>query len=272
MLGLSARASLRWLDGLLVLDHASDDATPAIIHQVRNEHPGAVWSITDDAAQWNEATQRARMHAECRARGATHVAILDADEVLSANLVGRIRQIAAAMPSGCLLWLPWICCWRSRGRFRANGVWGDARAPVLLADAEQCRWEAGAGDYQFHRRAPVNATRLDMLSHGIGGLMHLQFVDRRRLAAKQALYKMQEVIRWPEFKDLATLNQQYGQAMDEADMDLRAVPVEWWEPYRDLLSHLHVGEAPWQEAECRRLWIEHGAERFAGLDLFGVVS
>jgi hypothetical protein len=44
----------------------------------------------------------------------------------------------------------------------------------------------------------------------------------------------------------------------------------WWKGYEHLMRHFHPSSEPWQEAEVLRLLAEHGVEKFAGLDLFGV--
>ena len=102
--------------------------------------------------------------------------------------------------------------------------------------------------------------------------MHLQFLSERRLCAKQALYKMQEVIRWPGRTPVAQIDEMYSRTVREASSaHAMSVSEEWWKPYHRLLGHLHINAEPWQEAECHRLWGEYGPEKFAGLDLFGVV-
>jgi hypothetical protein len=116
------------------------------------------------------------------------------------------------------------------------------------------------------------------------GLMHLQFVSQRRLRAKQALYKLTEVIRWPgrepnqiravdERYNLAVYGQYRAPAPHEAGLleaSLTSAPMNtWWKGYEHLMRHFHPSGEPWQEAEVLRLLAEHGREKFAGLDLFG---
>lgn len=110
----------------------------------------------------------------------------------------------------------------------------------------------------------------------MGGLMHLQFVSHRRLAAKQALYKLTEVLRWPGREPVQIVDRRYNIAVygretpPPMDHDLRECPPVWWAGYEDLMAHYKPHETPWQETECLRLLDEHGPKRFAGLDLFGI--
>ena len=114
--------------------------------------------------------------------------------------------------------------------------------------------------------------------------MHLQFLSERRLRAKQALYQMTEVLKTPDnmLGQRATREQvkaAYGRAVYESDpmhpgVTTEKVPREWWDAYYcgvgKQLARLFSADEPWQEAEVKRLLAEHGREKFAGLDLFGL--
>jgi glycosyltransferase involved in cell wall biosynthesis len=271
-LGLSARAAMLWCDQLIILDHASTDETPQIIRDLQSEYPGRVFAIRENDPLWNEADNRQRLLEESRRHGMTHLVFADADEVLSGNLIQSIRDTIASLQPWQALYLPWVCLWRDINKRCTSGVWGTARVPMAVADGPHIRWQSGDYNYQFHRRLFADATRCDIGIHDGGGLMHLQFADWRRAVAKQALYKMNEVIRWPEVKDIDTINRQYGQSIDETELTVADVSPEWWKPFEGYMQHLRLGQEPWQESECKRLWNLHGAEKFAGLDLFGVVN
>ena len=110
---------------------------------------------------------------------------------------------------------------------------------------------------------------------GTGGVMHLWAVTDRHVRAKHAWYKVTEMLKG--FKTAQQIDEMYSWAIhgrlphDPAHLwTYQQAPADWWEPYVDLIKYLHDVE-PWQEAEVRRLVAEHGAERFKGLDLFGVV-
>ena len=273
VLGLSARAVLRWVDHLVVLDHASVDQTPAVIAAVQLEFPGRITVLGEEDPEWQEMRHRQRMLSVARDLGASHIVMVDADEVLSGNLLPIIRDVVFGAPAGQTMELPWLCLRGSIDTVMTSGVWGDNTVCMAFRDSGKCHWKARSG-YDFHHRHPMGRPFIGYapISREDGGLMHLQFVNERRLRAKQALYKMVEVVRWPGRDPVVTIDERYNEAVYGSERAAIAdVPVNWWESYADLLGHLRTDAKPWQEAECARLWDQHGPARFRGLDLFGVV-
>jgi glycosyltransferase involved in cell wall biosynthesis len=279
ILGLSLRAVLQWADAVVVLDHASTDETPASIEAVAGEYPGRVIRLYEPGDVWEEMRHRHRMLEAAREAGATHIGIVDADEVLTGNLVPEIRRLFDATGPGAVLQLPWICLRGSILAAHTEGVWANQQASIGFQDSPELHWAARAG-YDFHHREPMGA-RLDPYKPvpGIeyGGLMHLQFASRRRLRAKQALYKITEVLRWPGREPVEVVDQRYNLAVygaatkQESCGKLEAVPNFFWEGYENLIQHIDVDAKPWQENAVYQAIKDHGRDRFAGLDLFGLV-
>lgn len=268
-LGLSARVALLWCDELVILNHASTDATGLIIGSVLTEYSGRIFSIWQREPVWSEMAHRQHLLEAARQRGATHIAMIDADEILTANLLGVVRQWTEELPTGTCLQLPMRCMWRGMDLYRADtSVWGTAITSVAFADRSDLCWRTNAG-YEFHHREPFNS-RPGQQFRPTGGVLHLQFADWRRLTAKHALYKMIEVLRWPGRRPVVEVDAQYNMALDERNMICARTPPEWLEGYD--LTLLDLNQEPWQEAECRRLWDLHGADKFVGLNLFGVVT
>ncbi len=306
VLGLSARAVLQWCDWLLILDHASTDETRPIVSDVMADIPRVTYLHEGDP-QWNEMAHRQRMLDMARDQGATHIISVDADEVLTGNLLPRIRNLVeCTTPTpGLVLQLPWLAMRGSIERYEAWGPWARENVSVAFADDPRLHWAARQG-YDFHHRHPMGLPfqGYKPLHRDEGGLMHLQFVSDRRLRAKQALYKMTEVTRWPWREPVAAIDALYSRAVygqkempsglvqyfgieqareiqrearrlnpsivTDGPEKLARVPPTWWEPYAEWMQYLDVDAEPWQEAECRKLWAEHGPTKFQGLDLFGV--
>jgi len=262
-----------WCDDLVILSHCSTDSTCKIASQIGNENLHRVTFMTDATVQWEEMRMRQDMLIEARDRGATHMALIDDDEVLTGNLLPTIRDHIESTPPGSIFQLPWLCLRDGIGHVMTNGLWGQANVSTAFKDEPAFHWAARNG-YDFHHRHPMGREFAPYSVNTLqrhGGLMHLQFSSRRRLIAKQALYQCTEVLRWPGRMPVSQIAEMYGRTVREADRATVApVPAEWWAPYQHLMHHLHVDAEPWQEAELRRLMKSEWVGKFAGLDFFGL--
>lgn len=282
VLGLSARAALMWCDTLVLMDHWSEDKTSDIYYELRDEFGARVQINEWRDHEWTEMAQRQALLDMARRAEASHVVIVDADEVLTGNLIPIIRGDIEYTHSRQIMQLPWLQLRGSINEFHSGaGIWAEQWVSFAFHDDPALHWAARDG-YDFHHRHPMGRQLIPFrpVPRKKGGLMHLQMASERRLRAKQCMYKMTEVLRWPGRISLEDLNKMYdlttfGRA-DKLCRDphpMAKVPVEWWAPYEKLVDkHLKVHAEPWQEAECARLWKEHGPEKFAGLDLYGVVK
>jgi hypothetical protein len=272
VLPFSGRALLTWADAIVFLDHASTDDTPAILAAIAEEAPDRVLILREPDPTWAEMDHRQRMLEAGRDLGGTHFAIVDADEVLAAHLRERVRVALPIMPQGFTLELPLLNCWRSLDTYRNDtaSLFGSAWTTLLFRDRTDLSWAPKADGYQHHNRRPINAwpgMRIPPMNRNEGGLLHLQHASWRRLVAKHRLYKLQEVLRWPE-RSRALIDRMYNQALDEAGAKRHPVPPEWW-AYPGLdRSMIDIAAQPWQELEVARLLAEHGEEMFEDLDLF----
>lgn len=283
IVGMTARAALMWCDSLVIHEHATTDNTREVLLALRDEYPGRVILQFSACTDWQEMDQRQEMLQCARSHAASHIAIVDADEIITGNLLPHIRSRIEESQPDTILELSQICLRGSTRRYECRGVWAEQHTPVAFPDRRAYHWAARNG-YQLHHRTPMGppARPWRPIPRRDGGLMHLQFVNQRRLLAKQCLYKMQEVIRWPGREDAESVNQKYNWAVYSSPVKrtnplpegvyFGTVPAEWWEPYAPLMQHFRPDDEPWQEAEARRLWELLGPGKFAGLDLFGVVD
>lgn len=271
VLGLSLRAALLAVDEMIVLDHASTDRTPEILAQVSGENPGRLQVLREEDEVWREASIRQRLLQAARLRGATHVYAIDADEVLTGNLLPRIRGLLEPLAAGEALRLPWLALWRGLDRYRDDDS-PVARFRMILGyrDSPALRHVSWESDYDLHTRVPEGIVEREppIAGRAAGGVLHLAAADWRRLRAKTAWYKMTEVLRFPWRRSARDLNEWYGSDVDESG--LRTAPVEpsWWAPYAHWLHHVDLDAVSWHEEECDRLWMTHGASRFTGLELW----
>lgn len=213
-LGLSARAVLQWCDHLVVLDHASTDPTIAILWELAQLYPDQLTVLNEDDPQWNEMAHRQRLLEECRRQKATHIVYVDADEVLTGNLLPRIRGMVECTQPGLILQLPWLCVRDSIHRYHTSGPWAQLDASIAFQDDLRYHWAARQG-YDFHHRHPMGLpfAAYKPLRRNEGGLFHLQFLSARRLRAKQRLYKCLEVTRWPGREPVDVVDKRYSLAV-----------------------------------------------------------
>ncbi len=288
ILGLSARVALTWCDELEILLHCCTDRSEEIVGEIMREYPLRVTYTIEDDPRWDEMAHRQYLLQSARRSGnTTHIALIDADEILTGNLTpAQVRFWIETMEPGMMLQLPLYNMRGGMYRCHANGLWGNRFASVVFKDEPKLHWK---GD-RFHHREPMGRkywNAFTPLAHGEGGIMHLWGASEARLLAKHALFKVTERLRWPQ-KDVREIDRYYsmcvnGQTENEAAGWMFAtVPASWWAPYTHWLKYLDVtgfsnpgcgimtNAEPWQAAEVRRLIAEHGRDTFAGLDLFGV--
>lgn len=275
VLELSLRAALLFVDEMVVLDHASRDGTPDILARVAAEHPRRVHLLAEADGVWHEAAIRQRLLCAGREAGATHLCVLDADEVLTGNLLPSIRAMFAALAPGEGLWLPWLAMWRSLDRHRDDAclLTGEWESMVLgFCDAPQLHYAPWGRDYDIHSRRIRGSAgeRRFVAARSGGGVFHLAFANWPRLQAKTAWYKMIEILRFPWRRTPSEVNAWYDSDLDEAGVATAAVDPAWWAPYAAWRGAVRLDGDPWYEQECRRLWSEQGAAVFAGLELWGV--
>jgi len=278
VLGLSLRVSLSYCDAVVITDHGSTDRTSQLIRDIQGEFPDRQISVRrSDDEEWMEMDVRQEMLERGRQLGGTHFIIADADEVPTGNLFQQLRELALKPDPGCFVSLPMIAPYHSAGVFRWDGPWGETNLiPWAFRDYTALRWKT-AETYQLHRRSPYKAINQGPLltGRGGGGLFHLQFIDKTRLQSKAAWYKMIETLRYPGKRSPAELNQIYDWALlEDGGMQIYDVPDSWWASYREKgwLRQFTPDAISWQILEVRRLAAEHGLEKFAGLDLHGIVG
>lgn len=289
ILGMSMRVALQWVDGLVILNHNSTDRTADIIEQCRLEQPDRFRVLHVHNPLWHEMHHRQRTLEEGRDFGGTHFAIIDADELLTANLVQATRAQIVALDPHQAFTLPMIPMWRSFQQYRNDdSVWSKATLSLAFADGPGVTWKPDTDGNHFHKRFPdrINPQRTDPQREKIrkqhrvvasaphmagGGVMHLQFANWARLLAKHVWYRMTETVMYPGRKTAGQLNKMYDQALNEDQIHLSAAPPEWWYGYDRWMDHVNLIAEPWHIADCERMIEEHGRDVFAGLDLKGLV-
>lgn len=279
-LAASLRSALIYAEHVVVYNDRSTDSTAAIIQAMADEHPGRVHVVPPlslDQRVWPEMQMREATLRFARNLGATHFAINDADEVLSARLLRRmanphtrgellhhIRQPGQAV--GLSMLSPYAGRW---DQVRCDRSFAASCVSWLVHDAPGLCWADDGDRYCHHRRLPRGASHALTIPRAHGGIFHLQFINRRRLVAKAVWYKLQETVSFPGRMPPGALNQKYDWAISEEGMQLEPVCHEdLAEPVASLRNLVDTTSDCWQLDEARRLYREHGPQRFTDLNLY----
>lgn len=263
IIGASLDAALRWVDGVAILLDRCTDRTEEIVRSMLSRGTHCI-SCVDAGEYWQEMDLRQSNLEDARALGATHIAIIDADEILTANNLPLVRSWFEALEPKQCLDVPMIPMRTLTGRQNDGSVWTRARLTIGFRDDPALAFRRGRGGYQHHNRPPTGASPTRYNPPCEGGAMHLQFANQRRLVAKHVLYRMTDHLRWPGMLTVDRLNRKYDEAL-AAPQQTDPVPESWWGAYHR--SAIVLDGVPWHEAEIAALIRRHGIGAFSGLDL-----
>jgi glycosyltransferase involved in cell wall biosynthesis len=267
VLRASLRTALKWADEVVVINHGSTDDTENILARAFKE-TGRVFHRTIKAGlAWDEMDLRQELLVWARTRDATHVALVDADEIVTENLVPMMRAWVERLAPREQLRLPMIAPWGNLERYRDDAsTWSNAASFIVACDHPTLHWKAREDGYQLHHREPyeIGAVVQPLKDKKTGGFFHLQWSSWRRLVAKHAHYRVTERLRYPR-KASKLIEIQYSQAPKETDPKCSSIPSNWWDPETKTLIDLN--HEPWHEEEVLRLIAKHGKREFKGLNL-----
>lgn len=245
--------ALKYCDAAVVLLHSTTDDSLKILRRFDRR----VTIAKLDDPEWNEMNHRQQTLEIGRDLGGTHFVILDDDEMLTENLVPKIRDIADQQIEAQCVSLPWLSLWRSLDQYRvdAGHPLGRAYKTVLFRDGSDVSWKPTAG-YHHHHTQPFNTDLIRLYNHDQGGWFHFQHANWERLVAKQRWYMHMEMYRW------GTIRANYKGTMDETGLKLADVPPAWWGKERKWIK---LEGDSWHAAEIERMRAEKGAAFFEGL-------
>jgi len=277
-LRLALLSALEWCDVVVVGVHepgasASIDPGWGILHDVEAKYPGRLCVCSFTGEMWSEMNMRQRLLEGSRAKGATHIAIVDADEAITADQIPGLRERVLALRPGDCLDVPMVSPWGNLSYARVDGNFGGARITVAFADAPGLSWANAADGYCYHARAPRGVVvHIGLDCPQTSGCFHLQYVSRERLACKAAYYKMIERVQFPdrEGSSPSALNAKYDWAIgpDPALGTYRGIDdARWAYSFGDGRKLVDPHAFPWQGWGCRAMLDAHGAAPFMALDL-----
>lgn len=273
---LSSWAAAQWCDELhLSLHNCTDKTEEYAVKPWRDlSKPVYIQRENTDSWEWQEMPMRDRMLESARRSGATHMAMVDADEIPTANVLPQLREWTKALQPGQILDVPMIPM-RSLSQYQDDGsTWTRSWLSTAFMDAPGLCWRADVDGYQYHARCPKNCSprRKTMYNPtkdraAEGGICHFQFANTRRLLAKHVLYRASEFLRWPDKTPASRLNELYDAAL-KCEKLSDAAPY-WFVGYD--MSLIDLNDVPWHEEELKRVITPNRRERMeaAKLDLKG---
>jgi hypothetical protein len=272
VLGMSARAALRWVDSLLIfMDRCTDNTDRIVRDLVREYGPNRIaFQHTEQNEHWQEMDLRQQMLVDGRGMGGTHFAMIDADEAVTHNQLANARAYTESLQPGQVLDMPMICPHRGLEKYRDDHTeWSRSQLSVSFCDAPFLAWKSRNG-YQFHQRCPQGSGEHVNPLHrekSKGGAFHFQWVSWDRLISKHRWYALNERIRWPEKRSIEEINRIYSMSSDELGIRTRAIPKDWIGDYE--MHYIYPDHKPWYDTESKRMINTAAPGSLQGLNLFG---
>lgn len=257
----------RLCDAVFVADQHSTDRTPDICREFARVH-----YLRNDAPYPSPENRRhILLNAARDYDGCNVILTVDADEILTATALtdpGWPMLLDSLQPGDSVL-LRWVMLWKHPRRYRDDrSVWADRWVPFLFRDDRQTNYAAG----NWHEPRVPQAFTWEARRFEPVKVLHYQFVAWERMLSKQSHCRVLELLRSPRASAVA-INQQYIITKDERRMILRDVPPDWIEPWLSEgigLEHFRHPALFWYDIEILRFFAQHGAQRFADLDVWDV--
>ncbi len=263
------RALSLFTDAIVYLDDASTDETPDIVASLASQ---CCIERIIRKQEWHrdEPGDRNTMLQAGREIGGTHFIVIDADEMLSSNLLvsSRLRNAILQLKIGDRIALNWIQLWRSLDKYRFDQtVWTWNYKDIIFCDDGRCSYSS---EFIHTPRVPSNLPGSSYTVQGYEfGLLHFQFVNWRNLLVKQAWYRCLERIREPD-KPVAAINERYAASKDESRLGLKPVPKAWLEGYPFFERTVYNYPDEWREKQILDWFYEYGYEYFSNLDIWDI--
>lgn len=279
------RAALEWCDEIVIGIHEPGgkvlDPTWNIIARLTASPEIArkidVVALTDET--WDEMNMRQRLLARARELSATHIAIVDADEAVTADLIPSIRELVLALKPCETLEVPMVSPHHGGSKAgacldmaRVDGVFASARITLAFGDDPSLAWQNAADGYCYHNRPPRGITQRSNLQTAskTSGVFHLQYATLQRLGAKAAFYKITERMKFPDRDESqpGPLNHKYDWTLRDEGEEYVPIPASAWAyPFGDGRNLVDLAEIAWQAWACSVLVKRVGPEALNGLDL-----
>ena len=254
------RAASAWADAIVIADQQSTDGS----REIALRH-GKVRLIDNPSPRYDEGARQRLLLAAAREVPAPRVIFaLDADEMLTANgLSGGFLERVKRLPPGSAVHMCWANVLPSGDR-----VWlpGDPKVFAVVDDGRE-----HIGQAVHSTRLPVSADAPSVTVDDVL-ILHFQYFWWSRMKSKQRWYQCWELLNHPSKRPIQ-LYRQYHHMDAIPPEEIRALPKSWLSGYAagglDVLPEIPDKPSRWDQ-EVLGWILEHGARRFARLDIWDV--
>jgi len=273
IIGLSARAALKWCDALAVLDLGVQGRVPEIIDKLSGEEAGRVWKVNNsNLVTLGVVSPYQLLMDKANELGATHIAIIGTNYVLTSNVIDQIRSMIETLKEEQFLDMPLLTCWKGFMQYRVDKAsWAGATIPIAFKNSGGIQWPVEAGYDHFYLPSGKSWTLHKPFHQMHGGMMYLEPVNWRLYKARYYLRQMLKLVKKNVLGGRPKLDKSASRVIDEQGIKLAKVPGTWWEGYFDLFDHVSMWKMPWYEEEISRLREENNPNLFDAIELPGEV-
>lgn len=280
---LAIRVALEWCDEIVIGMHEPGgkalDPTWKIISKLSPDLINRINVVALTDATWDEMNMRQRLLESARGCGATHIAIVDADEAVTADLIPDIREMVLKLKPCETIEVPMVSPHHGASKggacldfARVDGVFASARITLAFGDDPSLSWQNAADGYCYHNRPPKGITQRTNLQtrSAMSGVFHLQYATLQRLGAKAAFYKLTERMKFPDRDESqpGPLNHKYDWTLRDDGERYEKIPDSAWAyPFGDGRKMVDLGEIAWQAWAISALVGRLDPKVIAGLDI-----
>lgn len=255
-----------WADNIIIADQSSTDGS----RELAQTFP-KVTVINNPSHTYCEVErQRLLIEAARHLPGPCLLMALDADEIMSANILDEPEWIAAMeMPTGTVLELAKVDLWSSPERYYLHSA-EDRQAWLPFGYLDDGTPHTGAVIHTARLPERSDAPRFRL--HNVV-LLHFSRCNKLRSESKDRWYRCFERVTFPR-KPIVTIHRLYDwyERLEERFV-IRPSPAMWFSKYTEVGSALRdlgceTTTTFWWDWDILRMFRQHGTEPFRLLDIW----
>jgi glycosyltransferase involved in cell wall biosynthesis len=255
-------------DAIVVLDDASTDNSLKIAYDLQKEC-NIEKIIEKDIWFRDEPGDRNKLLQAGREIGGTHFICIDADEMISSNLLidNQLRNTILKLQPLEALALTWVQLWRSVDYYRHDdSIWTNQQRIFIFCDDGLCSYQS---EFIHTHRTPLSLKKVFRFPTDDFGLIHFQFVNWDNLLLKQAWYRCLEHVRNPD-KSISEINYSYGRSKDEIGLSRSPSKPGWLQYYPFFDASVYEKPDNWRKQQVNEWFDQYGKDYFKELDIWDV--